>query len=179
MHKFSDKFIENLSTEAYYRVALESQVECNPRYKTLFYGLKKNHPRNVAVAYPIMFLLRRILYAAVILFTLKVPFLGVITLMLACLGVLAFVLSETQWEDSIINQQHIVNEIALYIVLCHVVIFCGLTPTAASASIVGWSTIGVLLTTIIYNIAVILYCSIRYLKLGSLRLYRRRDLIKA
>lgn len=65
---FSKEFIEALTQEAYMRVALESEVAVNPRFKTLFYGLKKNHPRHVAVVYPIMFLLRRVLFSVIILF---------------------------------------------------------------------------------------------------------------
>lgn len=85
------------------RVALESEVAVNPRYKTLFYGLKKNHPRHVAVVYPILFLTRRVLFSVIILFLMQVPFFGVLLLMMSCLAMMAFVFSEAHWEDSIIN----------------------------------------------------------------------------
>lgn len=103
--------------QAYLRVALESKVWLNQRYKTLFYGLKKNHPRHVAVVYPIVFLVRRLVYTCLILFLLSLPYITIVLLMLGCLAMLAFIFSESQWEDSIINQQHVVNEIGFYLIL--------------------------------------------------------------
>ena len=38
------------------------------RYKTLFLGLKLNHPKNATVIHPICFLLRRIILALTIVF---------------------------------------------------------------------------------------------------------------
>ena len=43
-------------------------MEVNSRYKTVFYGLRKNHPHNAALVHPMTFLLRRIAYAAIIVF---------------------------------------------------------------------------------------------------------------
>ena len=34
-----------------------------PRFKTIYYGLKLNHPRNVALIHPVMYSTRRIIYA--------------------------------------------------------------------------------------------------------------------
>jgi len=50
------------------RLKLEDTIQPSQRYKTLHYGLKKNHERNVAVIHPLMFLTRRIIYALVIVF---------------------------------------------------------------------------------------------------------------
>ena len=83
---------------------LASKVECSPSYKTLFFGLKKNHERNVAVVYPIIFLARRILYAVLILFVTRLPYLAIVILMLTCIAMLALISTEAQWEDSIINR---------------------------------------------------------------------------
>ena len=63
-----DKTDSELKLEALTRVNLQFQVQLNPRYKTLFYGLKKNHPRQITVLYPILYLLRRIVYIVLILF---------------------------------------------------------------------------------------------------------------
>ena len=157
---------------------LSSEVECNPRYKTLFYGLKKNHPQNVAVLYPTLFLMRRVIYVVVILFLTQIPFMAVIIMMLTCLAMLALVFNSAQWEDSIINQQHVVNEIAFYLVLLQVVIFVGLSPAPFAATALGWTLIGTLLVTIIYNIIVLIYCSLQYIKLASSRVYNRRHQLK-
>lgn len=47
---------------------LADSVQSSRAYSTLFYGLKKNQPHNMAVLHPLVFVLRRVLYAAVILF---------------------------------------------------------------------------------------------------------------
>ena len=47
---------------------LESEVQPNFVYKTLFYGLRRNHPHNVAVLHPLLFCLRRVLYAVAVIF---------------------------------------------------------------------------------------------------------------
>ena len=68
-HKYQiDKSDKELKLEALMRVNLQFQVQCNPHYQTLFYGLKKNHPRQITVLYPIIYLLRRIVYIVLILF---------------------------------------------------------------------------------------------------------------
>lgn len=43
-------------------------IKKSPRVKTLFYGLRLNHPRNVAVLHPLMYTLRRIFFALAIVF---------------------------------------------------------------------------------------------------------------
>ena len=78
------------------------------------------------MAYPISFVLRRVGYAIVILFLTHLPYMSVVILMSSCITMLALVYSEAPWEASIINLQHAVNEVAFYLVLCHVIIFCGL-----------------------------------------------------
>ena len=158
---------------------LASGFKANPRYKTLFYGLKKNHPRNVAVVYPTLFVMRRVIYVIVILFLTQLPFLAVIIMMLTCLVMLSFVFTEAQWEDSIINQQHVINEIAFYLVLLHVVSFVGLTPAPATTAILGWSLIATLLATIAYNIGMLIYLSLRYFKMTFKRWWNRRHTIIA
>ena len=57
-----------MRNEAKLRVEIESRVQQSLKYKTLHFGLKMNHERNVAAVHPLMFLLRRIIYAVVIVF---------------------------------------------------------------------------------------------------------------
>ena len=54
--------------EAKLRLKLEDTVQLSQKYKTLHYGLKRNHERSVAIVHPLMFLTRRVIYAAVIVF---------------------------------------------------------------------------------------------------------------
>ena len=59
--------------EAKIRLLLESEVKIQHCYKTLYEGLKLNHPRNVAVIHPLFFLIRRILFACLIVFMPNIP----------------------------------------------------------------------------------------------------------
>ena len=51
-------------------------------------------------------------------------------------------------------------------------IFSGLTPAAVTAGILGWTLIVTIMLTVAFNIAVIIYMSIVYLKLICLKFYR-------
>ena len=50
-----------------------------------------------------MFLLRRVVYALVIVFLVETYLWGVFVVMFSCLCMLAFALTEFQWKDKIIN----------------------------------------------------------------------------
>ena len=86
------------------RLVLEDTILVNPRYQTIFSGLKKNHSHNVALVHPMSFLLRRLVYAALIIFMFEMPLFVTLILLYASLGFLAYLLLESQWEDNIINQ---------------------------------------------------------------------------
>ena len=66
-------------------------------YRTLFFGLKRNHERNVAVVHPLMFLLRRIIYALIIVFMDEIMINAVLLVMFSSLIMLAYALTEHQW----------------------------------------------------------------------------------
>ena len=75
-------------------------------YRTLFYGLKQNHPHNVALTHVFIFVLRRVLFALVIVCmaaeSLQVMF-GIFMLMATCLAMSGLLLLEAQWEDNLLN----------------------------------------------------------------------------
>ena len=108
----------------------------------------------------------------------RIPFFGIVILMLWCLATLSLIWTEAQWEDKIINVQHTVNECALYLILLQVAIFCGLTPAALTAGILGWTIIATVFLTVVFNICVIVYMSICHLRLLCLRLWRRTRGVK-
>ena len=85
-------------------------------YKTLFYGLKRNHEHNVAVLHPILFVMRRVIYSLVIIFMIgeSVMF-GALILILSTLFMLIFVATERQWKEKFVNWQHIANEAIIYV----------------------------------------------------------------
>jgi len=94
----------------------------------LFYGLKRNHPHNVGLIHLLCFVLRRVFFALAIVFMARegaqVIF-GIFLLLLSSLVMLALLLTDAQWEETLIVHQHTFNEIALYILLCTLMSFCG------------------------------------------------------
>ena len=94
---------EKLQSEAHLRVKVADRVKANQSYRTLFYGLKPNQERSSAIVHPFMFLLRRVIYAIVIVCLVETYLWGVFVVMFSCLCMLAFALTEFQWKDRIIN----------------------------------------------------------------------------
>lgn len=158
------------------RVALESEVECNPRYKTLFYGLKKNQPHNMAIVHPLSYLLRRVLFVMVTLFVFETPLFAALSLVGVSLLMMGVLLTERQWEASLINVQHLVNEIVLYLVLVLLVLFTSTTiPTGAAANL-GWLLIALVVAMIFFNTAVMIYYSLRWFKMWTARMKRIKEI---
>ena len=86
-----EDMVDEMRPEARMRLALEDEVELSAYYKTLFLGLKLNHPHNVAIMHPLFFLLRRVLYALIIVFLVDYPFFATTFLLLSCFAMLCFV----------------------------------------------------------------------------------------
>ena len=74
--------------------------EISNYYSTLYYGMIKNHPHGAATVYPLLFVLRRIAYALVIVFMVDGirPYFGALILTLTSLFVLMFIAIEAHWE---------------------------------------------------------------------------------
>ena len=60
--------MNHLRVQASARMWIEAHVAVSSRHQTLFYGLKKNHAHNAALIHPVIFMARRIIYSAVIIF---------------------------------------------------------------------------------------------------------------
>ena len=91
--------------EAKRRVELEESVIVNSAYKTLFYGLKRNHTHHMAVIHPITFIVRRVLFAVILLHMQgeNVAFFGALMLLFGCMAILAIVSLEAQFIQRVIN----------------------------------------------------------------------------
>ena len=76
-HNANDEASKNTESrirkEVQLKLKLEEMVDVNPRYRTLFAGLKLNTAHNSAVVQPLAFMLRRTLYAAMIVFMPHLP----------------------------------------------------------------------------------------------------------
>ena len=155
------------------QIMLADSVKEPQRYKTLYYGLKRNHPHNVAVIHPLMFLTRRIIYALVIVFMDQVPFWGVIIFMYMTLIMLAYALSEQQWKARIINQQHWFNESTLYLLSVLMLCFSDfLSPLMRYG--LGFVLITIVFIFVIYNVIIMLLCSCNFFILIIRKQYYKR-----
>ena len=67
-HRLSRERLSELLIEAKSRSNLEGRSVTSKRFSTLFTGLIRNSEHNIAVVYPMIFLLRRIAYATTIVF---------------------------------------------------------------------------------------------------------------
>ena len=86
--------LAQLVVQAHIKLVLEGQVISNPRYKTVFEGLKKNHAHNVALVHPLAFLLRRIVFSAIIVFMYSMPYAASLILLILTMAMLAYVITE-------------------------------------------------------------------------------------
>ena len=122
------------------RVNQECEKKVSNRYRTLFLGLRLNHPHNATIVHPMIFILRRITYAATVLFMANASILGIYLLSVICIGVISFVILEKPWKDSFIAKQHIFNEIALYMIFS-AAIACTLPISYEMSNYLGWGMI--------------------------------------
>ena len=125
----------------------------------------------MALLHPLFFLMRRIIYAAIIIFLYRWPLFAAVALICLTLVCAGFVINYHHWESSLINQQHIVNEFALYTLLLFVLLSVGVYTDQSEFQ--GNIFIGLLLATMIYNICVILVATCQFGKLFVKKLYNK------
>ena len=155
---------ERLTHMAKLRMNQEYETKVSERYKTLFFGLRLNHPHNATVVHPMIFILRRITYAAIVLFMFNTSMIGAYLLSVICIGVILFVIIEKPWKDSFIARQHIFNEIALYMILC-AAISCSLPMSSEMSTYLGWVMIYLIQAVMTTNFVIIAYSTISHTKL--------------
>ena len=98
---------------------------------------------------------------------------GVLVVMFSCLVMLAYALSEHQWEDTIINYQHIVDESTIYI-LCVLLLLFNNYISADMRYILGFLLIGICFAYVVYNTIVIIVYSLHLLCVYLRRIYFHR-----
>ena len=82
-----------IRVEAEKRVALEAQVHVNSAYETFYLGLRRNQEHGMAVVHPVTFIIRRLLYAVIIIHMQgeSLTFFGAVIMLLTCLIMLCVV----------------------------------------------------------------------------------------
>lgn len=83
-------------------VEMEKTVELPRRIETLFLGLKVNHQKNATLVYPLAYIARQILLAAIFVLAPGRP-LGLHLVMFSTLSMLCYVCTEKQWKDASVN----------------------------------------------------------------------------
>lgn len=91
---------KRMTSEAKLRLSIEDSVQVSTRYATLFSGLKLNTAHNSAVLEPLVFLIRRFLYAMVIVLLGHKPQVALMLLIALSVLVLAFTIAEKPWKES-------------------------------------------------------------------------------
>lgn len=157
-----------MRAEAKLRIAFEEQARTNKRYKTVFLGLKLNAEHGSTVMQPIGFLLRRLIYASLIVFIPNEPFIS--GLLLLCLSTIAllFTIVEKPWKDLNHHSMVIFNEVTLYailLVIMSVAIFSDIEDSEAY----GYLIIGLFTLNIFGNLLNILCESWNFIKLLYLK----------
>ena len=114
-----------------------------------------NHPRNVAIVHPVMFTLRRIVYALSIVLIASVPLLGVWIMLFGTVIMLAYALSEWQWSDKLINIQHIFNETVTYLVCVYLLLFTNFVDAEIRVTL-GYFLLGVFVCFLVFNAVIML-----------------------
>lgn len=166
----ADASLFKIRKEIQLRLKLEDLVEVSQRYETIFNGLKLNTAHSSAVTQPLAFMIRRLVYAALIVFMPHLPQVATIALLSICMFMLAFSLSEKQWKQPEIQKLAIANEVFLYVLLVLVLgSSCLTTIDSFESSILGWAMIGVVTLAIHVNLAVIMvnawsHCKLLYVR---------------
>ena len=83
------------------------------------------------------------------------------------------IVMEMQWQDGLINVQHFVNEVFLYLFCVSMMLFTGVLEQSRQSVALGWLLIGLCCIMIIYNLGVILVDTLSFLHLLYRRYYAR------
>ena len=97
-----------------------------------------------------MFALRRVLYALSIVLLAQHALFGVWMLLGGTMLMLAFAVTEVPWNDSIINVQHIFNELVTYLTCIFLLLFNGFVDAQMRHGL-GYILIGIISIFLVYN----------------------------
>ena len=75
---------------AHIKSKMADKIVISRYYKTLFYGLKLDHPMKVALVHPLFFILRRILFVAALAYFVTQPMFAVLVFLSTTFVMLIF-----------------------------------------------------------------------------------------
>ena len=152
----------------------EDSVNLNLAYSALFFGLKRH--RSTA-AYTFLYFSRRILYAGVTVGVLLLEHredyvvFSVLTLLFTSLAQLAFTASFMQWQKSLMNVLDFGNEAFFYALCTMLVCFTGSITESEQSLSLGWMAIAMFAVYIAFNLAIINYELVVFVRLLWTRYY--------
>ena len=94
---------------------LDAKVGVSPHYRTLFTGLKVNHPRKVGLVHPLAFFAYRIAFLAIACSLAASTLAQAFMAMVLVMSMLAFSLHDQPWTEAKLNRQASINEAAVYL----------------------------------------------------------------
>ena len=165
--KTSKIHLQRIREEAQLRLEIEGFVKVNCRYSTLYEGLKLNTARNSAISQPLAFMLRRFIYAVVIVFMQSAPQVGILVMIAVSTLMLNFTIFEQPWKQQGMNQLAVINELSIYVVLL-LVLACESLPMMSSEyveEIFGWVIITLIWLIIHINLVTIMAEAWHHIKL--------------
>jgi len=171
----STTLAEKMRGEARLKLSLEDQVRLNKRYATVFDGLKLNTEHNSAVVEPLLFLLRRTIFATVIVFLPNAPLVAAMIMLVASVCVLAFTIVEQPWKDPAHNMMAIINEVFVHGFLV-VVLACASIEhlDSQSNSWLGWAIIALICLVVHTNLLFMIAKAYAHVKLLQERRSNRK-----
>ena len=172
-----------LRSQAFFRQAkvdeIEAQIKYNsPSVKTLWFGIQFQPDSQASMLYPAFFLIRRLVFAALLIFGPQFAYWQIAILMYFSFAIVLVLLTRSIWKDKLITKMHLVNE-SIFITLCasQICFFPGAFPEAAKASSLVRGIFIIILVSafIIFN----LVCIVRDALNGwyGLHMKRRQNII--
>lgn len=171
-------------SRAFFRIAKSEEMEAqivhdSPSVKTLWYGIRFWPDSQASLLYPGFFLVRRLIYAALVVFGPEFAFWQIILLMYLSFATVLVLVTQTVWQSKLITQMHLVNE-SVFISLClaQICFFPGVFIGAAQGSTTFRGILIVVLVSglIIFNLVCILYDALTEWYRPHMR--RRRNIVE-
>lgn len=142
-----------------YGALVESDI--NHTYGSSYFQIRTNS--KAALLYNVLFMLRRLVYAATAVFLAKYPPLQALILILQSLIHILYVVSVRPFEEMSLNLMELFNEATVLLATYHAMALTEMLPTDSASEIidsqykVGWSLITLVGINMIANLVVMIY----------------------
>lgn len=151
----------NFSCKNYLKYKGKNKVDV-PECESMFGSYKTQHmPQALFNNY---FMLRRLLYACIIVFLVDFPMMQAFGFMVICVPILAYHLVMSPYIEQTNNVLMNVNEVVLITIGCFFYYFAEPNSNESELELLGWIVVGIIMSMFLLNIVVIWVCEIRTLR---------------